>query len=66
MHSPWNTFFTQDKPYFFSILIINSLGLRAVPHTLHLSLVGRMISLTDFKFIILPITEPHFPQTISR
>lgn len=51
--------------YCFSRSIVNSEGLSAFPHILHRPLVGLRISFIDFKFIILLITEPHFPQTIS-
>lgn len=51
--------------YCFSKSIVNSEGLSALPHILHRPLVGRKTSFIDFKLIILLITEPHFPQTIS-
>ena len=44
---------------------MNSEGLSALPHILHRPLVGRKTSFIDFKLIILLITDPHFPQTIS-
>jgi hypothetical protein len=56
---------TRNRPYCFSKSIVNSEGLSAFPHILHRPLVGLRISFIDFKFIILLITEPHFPQTIS-
>jgi hypothetical protein len=51
--------------YCFSKSIVNSEGLSALPHILHRPLVGRKTSFIDFKLIILLITDPHFPQTIS-
>lgn len=43
-----------------------SVGLSEIPHLLHLPLKGRMLSLIDFRFIILLIVVPQFPQTISK
>lgn len=40
-------------------------GLSALPHTLHRLLLGLNTSLTDFRLIILLMTEPHLPQITS-
>jgi hypothetical protein len=45
--------------------MVNSEGLRAFPQILQRPFVGLKTSLIDFKFIILFITDPHLPQTIS-
>lgn len=51
--------------YCFIASIVKSDGFKDTPHLLHLALKGLMLSLTDFRLIILLIFVPHLPQIIS-
>jgi hypothetical protein len=59
-------FLTNKTIHCFTVFKEKSVGLSEIPHLLHLPLKGRILSLIDFRFIILLIVFPQFPHTISK
>ena len=56
----------MNSNYCFIAFNEKSVGLREIPHLLHLPLNGRILSFIDLRFIILLIVVPQFPHTTSK